>query len=107
MLPYDFYIQFTGLTKEFPSNIHLLTLQSLGSDSYLLRLDHQYEADESPFNEPFELSLAVSALSSPLVSSSLLSLALSHSLSSLISLVTLFLLDYRIYLFMRSHQLKN
>ena len=45
--------------KELPLNIHLLTLQSLGSGSYLLRLEHQFEADEAPWNESVTLSLAV------------------------------------------------
>ena len=57
------YAQFTGLTKKLPSNIHLLTMQSLGGGRYLLCLDHQYEVDEPPFNEPFDLLLAMSALS--------------------------------------------
>ena len=53
-------IQFTALTRELPDNVHLLTLQSLGDGSYLLRLEHQFEIDEVPFNEPVTLSLAVS-----------------------------------------------
>ena len=39
--------------------MHLLTLQSLGGGSYLLRLEHQFEIDETPYNEPVTLSLSV------------------------------------------------
>ena len=75
--------QFTGLTKELPPNVHLLTLQSLGDDSYLLRLEHQYAIDEPPFNKSLELSLSVSAstLSIDLSPSLFRSLSLSLSLS--------------------------
>ena len=54
------FTQYTGLTKELPLNVHLLTLQSLGNSSYLLRLEHQFEVDEGAWSEPVELSLAVS-----------------------------------------------
>lgn len=53
-------VQFTALTRELPYNVHLLTLQSLGNGSYLLRLEHQFEMDEAPYNEPVTLSLTVS-----------------------------------------------
>ena len=69
--------QFTGLTRELPLNVHLLTLQSLGSGSYLLRLEHQFEIDEAPWNKPVTLSLAVSLFLQ------LLSVCLSLSLSLL------------------------
>ena len=52
--------QFTGLTRELPLNVHLLTLQFLGSGKYLLRLEHQLEMNETPWNEPVTLSLSVS-----------------------------------------------
>ena len=48
--------------RELPPNIHLLTLQSLGGGSYLLRLEHQFEVDEAPWNEAVTISLAVSLL---------------------------------------------
>ena len=57
-----FVSQFTGLMRELPPNIHLLTLQSLGGGSYLLRLEHQFEMDEAPWNEAVTISLAVSLL---------------------------------------------
>ena len=52
--------QFTALARDLPLNIHLLTLQSLGSGNYLLRLEHQFEIDEAPWNEAVNVSLAVS-----------------------------------------------
>ena len=52
--------QFTGLTRELPHTVHLLTLQFLGDGKYLLRLEHQYEMDEAPMNETVTLSLSVS-----------------------------------------------
>ena len=57
-------MQFTGLTRELPLNVHLLTLQSLGGGRYLLRLEHQFEIDEAPWNKPVTLSLAVSCYGS-------------------------------------------
>ena len=54
------YDQFTGLTRELPLNVHLLTLQFLGANKYLIRLEHQFEMDEVPWNEPATLSLSVS-----------------------------------------------
>ena len=54
------HIQFTALTRELPLNVHLLTLQSLGGGSYLLRLEHQFEIDEAPWNDAVNVSLAVS-----------------------------------------------
>ena len=40
--------------------MHLLTLQLLGDGKYLLRLEHQFEMDEAPWNEPATMSLSVS-----------------------------------------------
>ena len=47
------------MSRELPPNVHLLTLQALGTGSYLVRLEHQFEVDEV-WSEPVNISLAVS-----------------------------------------------
>ena len=59
-MPHYIHVQFTALTRELPPNIHLLTLQSLDDGNFLLRLEHQFELDEAPWNEAVNVSLAVS-----------------------------------------------
>ena len=56
--------QFTGILRELPDSIHLLTLQSLGNGSYLLRLEHQfeYEMNGAEWVKPVILSLPVSSV---------------------------------------------
>ena len=54
--------QFTGMTNDLPQSIHLLTLQSMGSGTYLLRLEHMFEIGEEPWNSPVNLTLSVSVL---------------------------------------------
>jgi len=39
--------QYSGLTKELPKNVHLLTLEQWKGSSYLLRLEHFYQQKES------------------------------------------------------------
>ena len=51
-------VNFTGMVTELPPNVHLLTLQVWGLNTYLLRLEHQFEADETPYNQPVDISLA-------------------------------------------------
>ena len=40
--------EYSGLTRDLPMNIHLLTLEKVASDSVILRLEHFYEKDEDP-----------------------------------------------------------
>ena len=51
-------LNFTGMVTELPPNVHLLTLQVWDPNTYLLRLEHQFEADETPYNQPVDISLA-------------------------------------------------
>ena len=53
-------LQFTGITKELPYNVHLLTVQSLTKGHVLIRLENQYQADEPPWNQPASVTLDVS-----------------------------------------------
>ena len=39
--------RFSGLTKDFPKNIHLLTLEQWTDNQYLFRLEHFYQNKES------------------------------------------------------------
>lgn len=48
----------SGLTRELPANVHLLTMETM-QDSALIRVEHQYEANEDPkLSEPVDISLA-------------------------------------------------
>ncbi|KAL9966329.1 hypothetical protein ACROYT_G024383 [Oculina patagonica] len=48
----------SGLTRELPANVHLLTLETM-QDSALIRVEHQYEAGEDPkLSQPVNISLA-------------------------------------------------
>lgn len=48
----------SGLTRELPANVHLLTLETM-SDTALIRVEHQYEAGEDPkLSQPVNISLA-------------------------------------------------
>ena len=40
------FIQVSGLRRELPANVHLLTVQLLNKTSLLLRLDHMFAAKE-------------------------------------------------------------
>lgn len=54
------------LKKQLPVNVHLLTLKILEDEgeykTYLIRLEHQFEASESPWGETASVSLAVSRM---------------------------------------------
>ena len=61
---YDDYVQkyytnYAGLTEDLPYNVHLLTLQSLGDSggNVLLRLEHQFEINEAPYNNTVSVTL--------------------------------------------------
>ena len=48
----------SGLTRELPANVHLLTLETM-QDSALIRVEHQYEAGEdAKLSQPVNISLA-------------------------------------------------
>ena len=48
----------SGLKRELPSNVHLLTLETM-KDSALIRVEHQYEVGEdAKLSEPVNISLA-------------------------------------------------
>ena len=38
--------QFSGLAKDLPDNVHLLTVEHLEDKKMLLRLENQFQADE-------------------------------------------------------------
>ncbi|XP_042885144.1 lysosomal alpha-mannosidase-like isoform X3 [Penaeus japonicus] len=39
--------KWSALTRSLPANVHLLTLEPFGTNTFLLRLEHMYEAGES------------------------------------------------------------
>ena len=56
-------LQGSLMKKELPPNVHLLTLKLFDpSDpaTFLLRLEHQFEVSEAPWNHSANVSLAVS-----------------------------------------------
>ena len=56
----------SGLKRELPANVHLLTLEEFGDDSYLLRLEHFYEKNEdSTLSKDATVSLKVHLHHSP------------------------------------------
>ena len=48
------------LKKELPDNVHLLTLEYLEFNKFLLRLEHQFEATDPTHNNHVTVSLSVS-----------------------------------------------
>lgn len=49
---------FTGLSRELPNNVHLLTLENWKQNQILLRLEHFYEStDETELSRPVNVSL--------------------------------------------------
>ena len=57
-------LQWSGLKRELPANVHLLTLEEFSADSYLLRLEHFYEkGEDAKLSLDATVSLKVSALS--------------------------------------------
>ena len=48
----------SGMTRQLPANVHLLTLETM-KDTALIRVEHQYEAGEDPrLSQPVNISLA-------------------------------------------------
>ena len=53
-------LQYKGLQSELPRNVHMLTLQYLTQTEILLRLEHQYEAQEDKIlSEPVTINIEV------------------------------------------------
>lgn len=48
------------ITGELPPNVHVLTLELLESNKYLLRLEHQFEIDDPILSSNVSVSLNVS-----------------------------------------------
>ena len=49
---------YSGLKRELPSNVHLLTLETM-KDTALIRLEHQYEiGEDAKLSQPVNISLA-------------------------------------------------
>ena len=44
----EFKTKYSGLKRELPANVHLLTLEQWNSGRYLLRLEHFYQLNEDP-----------------------------------------------------------
>ena len=67
--PLPLPLQSSYLKTSLPPNVHLLTLklEEVATDHYtlLVRLEHQCEMDEAPWNEAANVSLAVSDHASP------------------------------------------
>ena len=52
-------VQFTGMNP-LPANVHLLTLETYKAGQLLIRLEHQYQADEdAELSQPVEVNLQV------------------------------------------------
>ena len=52
-------LQYFGLTRDLPLNVHLLTLERLDHTHHLLRLGHQAQSDELPLNNTATIKLDV------------------------------------------------
>lgn len=49
---------YSGMTRQLPANVHLLTLETM-KDTVLIRVEHQFEAGEDPkLSQPVNISLA-------------------------------------------------
>lgn len=49
---------YSGMTRQLPANVHLLTLETM-NDTVLIRVEHQFEAGEDPkLSQPVNISLA-------------------------------------------------
>lgn len=52
--------QFSGITKELPLNVHLLTLEPLDETTLLIRLEHIFEKNEDiEYSQPVTIQLTV------------------------------------------------
>ncbi|KAL5505251.1 hypothetical protein EMCRGX_G006653 [Ephydatia muelleri] len=51
-------IVYAGLAQSLPPQVHLLTLQLISPKTLLLRLEHQYQLDEPPYNKSVTISLS-------------------------------------------------
>eukprot|EP00731_Ephydatia_muelleri_P005619 Em0002g1795a len=49
---------YAGLAQSLPPQVHLLTLQLISPKTLLLRLEHQYQLDEPPYNKSVTISLS-------------------------------------------------
>jgi len=53
-------MQWSGLKRRLPDNVHLLTLEQWEASSILLRLEHFYAKDEDPvLSQPAKVQLKV------------------------------------------------
>ena len=52
--------QYSGLARDLPPNVHLLPLERLDHTHQLLRLEHQFQSNEQPYNNTVAVQLAVS-----------------------------------------------
>ena len=60
-----FFLQWSGMKKELPANVHLLTLEEFSDNTYLLRLENFYEKNEdATLSKDASVSLKVSKFSS-------------------------------------------
>jgi lysosomal alpha-mannosidase len=53
-----FPTQYSGLARDLPPNVHLLTLERLDHTHHLLRLEHQFQSNEQPYNNTVTVQLA-------------------------------------------------
>ncbi|XP_076058752.1 lysosomal alpha-mannosidase II isoform X1 [Oratosquilla oratoria] len=50
--------RWSGLSEALPDNVHLLTLEPIDDNTFLLRLEHMYEVNESdPYSNPVKVNL--------------------------------------------------
>ena len=58
----DGALQWSGLKRRLPDNVHLLTLEQWDAGTVLLRLEHFYAKDEDPvLSQPAKVQLKVCA----------------------------------------------
>lgn len=58
---YKLHFQWSGLTRELPPNVHLMSLEQWEGNSYLARFEHFYQSSEdSELSKPTNISMTVS-----------------------------------------------
>ena len=58
-----YFNQFSGLAKDLPDNVHLLTVEHLEEKKILLRLENQFQADEpTPKNMSTDVTIDAKVL---------------------------------------------